>query len=90
MFQFTLSYISIILFCILFIYLFIYLYLYIIILYFFYFIDSIIKLDKPRPVNHNEIGKYFSAFKGTFYMPNEILKEEYPDDVLYLMSQNQQ
>ncbi|KAL6419621.1 hypothetical protein ACFW04_013707 [Cataglyphis niger] len=35
----------------------------------------------PKKINHMEIGRYFSSFAGTHYIPNESLKEEYPEDI---------
>ncbi|KAH0944414.1 hypothetical protein HN011_000897 [Eciton burchellii] len=46
--------------------------------------DLIEKIDYPRAISNNHIGKFFSEFKGTYYVPNEMLAYEYPDDVLYL------
>ncbi|XP_014485292.1 PREDICTED: F-box only protein 21-like [Dinoponera quadriceps] len=36
---------------------------------------------KPTWIDHREIGRYFSHFEGTHYMPNQKLLEEYPDDL---------
>ncbi|EZA52419.1 hypothetical protein DMN91_012079 [Ooceraea biroi] len=41
--------------------------------------------DVPVMNTDDIIGIYFSKFKGTCYMPNEMLANEYPDDVLYLL-----
>lgn len=34
----------------------------------------------PVAVNHPEIGKYFRMFNGKYYVPNDELRSEYPDD----------
>ncbi|EZA49872.1 hypothetical protein X777_11753 [Ooceraea biroi] len=41
-------------------------------------------VDKPEPINTDEIGRYFSNFNGSFYTPNEVLAKEYAEDVVYL------
>ncbi|RLU16006.1 hypothetical protein DMN91_011764 [Ooceraea biroi] len=45
---------------------------------------SLETVDKPEPINNDEIGKYFSNFNGSFYTPNEVLAKEYAEDVVYL------
>ncbi|XP_068679447.1 F-box only protein 21-like isoform X1 [Montipora foliosa] len=38
--------------------------------------------DPNQPFNpHPEIGKYFKGFNGTRYIPNECVRQQYPDDV---------
>jgi hypothetical protein len=44
-------------------------------------------MDKARPINNSRIGKYFSGFKRTHYVPNEMLANEYPEDVPYLSNE---
>ncbi|XP_029679081.1 F-box only protein 21-like isoform X2 [Formica exsecta] len=34
----------------------------------------------PKRINNIEIGRYFSSFKGTYYVPNESLRKHYPED----------
>ncbi|KAL6427801.1 hypothetical protein ACFW04_008319 [Cataglyphis niger] len=34
----------------------------------------------PKKINNIEIGKYFSSFEGTYYVPNENLRQYYPED----------
>ncbi|XP_035717515.1 F-box only protein 21-like [Vespa mandarinia] len=36
--------------------------------------------SKPRLINHYKIGRYFSYFKGTHYVPNEETSTKYPED----------
>jgi len=38
--------------------------------------------NEPSTINNRKIGHYFSEFKGTHYMPNEMLALEYPEDAL--------
>ncbi|XP_011336602.1 uncharacterized protein LOC105278875 isoform X3 [Ooceraea biroi] len=42
------------------------------------------KVVSPEPLKTDIVGIYFSKFKDTYYMPNKILANEYPEDVLYL------
>ncbi|XP_050459392.1 F-box only protein 21-like [Cataglyphis hispanica] len=37
-----------------------------------------------KEIDNIEIGKYFSYFEGNFYVPNENLKEHYPEDIAAL------
>jgi len=41
-----------------------------------------------RPISNSQIGEYFCEFKGIYYMPNEMLANEYPDDVLCLLNES--
>ncbi|KAL6427799.1 hypothetical protein ACFW04_008317 [Cataglyphis niger] len=34
----------------------------------------------PKEIDNMEIGRYFSNFEGTHYVPNESLRRLYPDD----------
>lgn len=38
--------------------------------------------DGQRTIDHCEIGRYFSHFEGTHYVPNESLEKIYPDDAV--------
>jgi len=40
----------------------------------------------PRPIENSRIGEYFSEFRETYYMPNAVLANQYPDDVSYLLN----
>ncbi|XP_050459381.1 F-box only protein 21-like isoform X2 [Cataglyphis hispanica] len=45
----------------------------------------------PKKINHMEIGRYFSNFERTHYIPNENLREEYPEDtaaIIKLLANN--
>jgi len=54
------------------------------------FISDFLELiDTKRPINNSRIGKYFSELKGTHYMPNEMLANEYPDYVSYEILSNE-
>lgn len=35
-------------------------------------------------INNVEIGRYFTKFVGTHYVPNETLEMLYPDDITFL------
>jgi len=35
----------------------------------------------PKWINNVEIGRYFSKFEGTYYVPNENLARNYPTDI---------
>lgn len=39
-----------------------------------------ISICQPRWIENIEIGRYFSRFEGTHYIPNESLAEKYPND----------
>ncbi|RLU16242.1 hypothetical protein DMN91_012002 [Ooceraea biroi] len=41
-------------------------------------------VDTPEPMNIDLLGIYFCKFNDIYYLPNEMLANEYPDDVLYL------
>ncbi|EZA55788.1 F-box only protein [Ooceraea biroi] len=45
------------------------------------------KVKTPQPLKNDVLGRYFSAFNGTHYIPNETVKRLYPDDLLYLTNQ---
>ena len=46
------------------------------------FIAVNLREDPNQPFNpHPEIGKYFKGFNGTRYIPNECVRQQYPDDV---------
>ncbi|XP_029679985.1 F-box only protein 21-like [Formica exsecta] len=34
----------------------------------------------PKKINNIEIGRYFTRFEGTYYVPNKSLREHYPND----------
>ncbi|XP_029677205.1 uncharacterized protein LOC115244007 [Formica exsecta] len=34
----------------------------------------------PKEIDNIEIGRYFSSFKGTYYVPNKSLRKHYPKD----------
>lgn len=42
--------------------------------------ENLIIMEEPVLTTHSEIGRYFKTFNGTFYVPNEELHSEYPDD----------
>lgn len=42
--------------------------------------ENLIIMEEPVLATHSEIGRYFKAYNGTFYVPNEELRSEYPDD----------
>lgn len=44
------------------------------------FISAAISLCRPQQINNGEIGKYFSKFEGTHYVPNRGLSRKYPYD----------
>lgn len=50
----------------------------------FFISDALQTVDIPTSINASEIGFYFEEFRDTYYMPNEMLANEYPDDLLYL------
>jgi len=54
---------------------------------FFLILDYLEKINKPKPLESKEIGKYFCEFKDTYYMPNEVLAIQYPSDVLCLSNE---
>jgi len=41
----------------------------------------------PRAINNNYNNKCFCEFKEIYYMPNEVLENIYPDDILYLSNE---
>lgn len=43
-----------------------------------------IKLCEPSEIRNVEIGRYFSSFNGLFYVPNENMSRNYPQDSEYL------
>ncbi|KAM0734481.1 F-box only protein 21 [Formica fusca] len=45
-----------------------------------YMPQSAISLCRPQQINNGEIGKYFSKFEGTHYVPNRGLSRKYPYD----------
>ncbi|EZA62827.1 F-box only protein [Ooceraea biroi] len=45
------------------------------------------KVKTPQLLKNDVLGRYFSEFNGTHYIPNETLKRIYPDDLLYLTNQ---
>lgn len=51
----------------------------------FFFISDNISICPPQWINNVEIGRYFSKFKGTHYVPNEILAERYPNDTAAIL-----
>lgn len=44
------------------------------------------KIDTPKPIKNDILGTFFCEFRGTYYMPNEMLAKQYPDDVSYLLN----
>jgi len=52
----------------------------------FFISDPINKLETPKSVGSAYIDCYFSEFKESYYMPNEMLAIEYPDDISYLIN----
>ncbi|XP_050465091.1 F-box only protein 21-like [Cataglyphis hispanica] len=42
--------------------------------------QSLLCICHPKQINNVEIGKYFSRFEGTHYVPNENLRQCYPED----------
>jgi len=46
-----------------------------------FFISDTLSICPPRWINNVEIGRYFSKFEGTHYVPNESLAKEYPTDM---------
>ncbi|XP_026825492.1 uncharacterized protein LOC113561976 [Ooceraea biroi] len=50
----------------------------------FFISEKLKEVDTPEPIDNYIIGKYFCEFKDTYYMPNKMLANEYPDDILYL------
>ncbi|XP_072757732.1 uncharacterized protein [Anoplolepis gracilipes] len=45
-----------------------------------------ISICPPQRIDNVEIGRYFSRFKGTHYVPNESLAEDYPEDGLAILN----
>ncbi|XP_050459364.1 uncharacterized protein LOC126855599 isoform X2 [Cataglyphis hispanica] len=43
-----------------------------------------VSICPSKEIDNIEIGKYFSYFEGNFYVPNENLKEHYPEDIAAL------
>ncbi|XP_050459385.1 F-box only protein 21-like [Cataglyphis hispanica] len=41
---------------------------------------------QPKKIDNIEIGKYFSNFEGTHYVPNETLRKHYPEDIAAILS----
>ncbi|XP_029677209.1 F-box only protein 21-like [Formica exsecta] len=39
-----------------------------------------LSISPPKRINNVEIGRYFSSFEGTYYVPNESLRKHYPED----------
>ncbi|XP_029673095.1 uncharacterized protein LOC115241468 [Formica exsecta] len=39
-----------------------------------------LSIRPPRKIKNIEIGRYFSRFEGTYYVPNESLRKRYPKD----------
>ncbi|XP_029677207.1 uncharacterized protein LOC115244009 [Formica exsecta] len=39
-----------------------------------------LSICSPKKINNIEIGRYFSSFEGTYYIPNESLRKHYPND----------
>ncbi|GFS36828.1 f-box only protein 21 [Nephila pilipes] len=42
--------------------------------------ENLIPDEERTPINHPDIGRYFEAFRGSYYLPNELKLQEYPDD----------
>lgn len=49
-------------------------------LYISFFLDDLIVADKPREINHCEVGKHFTHFNRTHYEPNEGKEKLFPED----------
>jgi len=38
-------------------------------------------LEKPRPqISHQHVGRHFTAFNGERFIPNDELRQRYPED----------
>jgi len=46
-----------------------------------FFILDLVSICSPIWIDNVEIGRYFSKFEGTHYVPNKNLAEKYPTDV---------
>ncbi|KAK0090464.1 hypothetical protein PV325_000128 [Microctonus aethiopoides] len=42
--------------------------------------ENLIITTSSNPVDHDEIGRYFYKYCGTYYLPNEEKEKEYPED----------
>jgi len=45
------------------------------------FILDMVSKCRPKWINNVEIGRYFSKFEGTYYVPNESLARNYPTNI---------
>lgn len=46
------------------------------------YISENLEIDKEsKPISHVKIGRYFEAYHGNFYLPNEQTLSEYPHDI---------
>ncbi|XP_015909735.1 F-box only protein 21 isoform X2 [Parasteatoda tepidariorum] len=43
--------------------------------------ENLVIDDVKTPITHMEIGRYFESFHGSYYLPNEQKRLEYPDDI---------
>lgn len=53
-----------------------------------FILDAISKCStskRSKLINNVEIGRYFSRFEGTHYVPLEFLAKEYPDDTAVII-----
>jgi len=42
---------------------------------------DLISIRTPKCIDNVEIGRYFSKFEGTHYVPNKSLAKKYPTDI---------
>ncbi|XP_046568601.1 F-box only protein 21-like [Haliotis rubra] len=42
--------------------------------------ENMLYTDSPHEIQHPEVGRYFQAFTGTYYIPNQEKHSEYQDD----------
>lgn len=46
--------------------------------------DDLVESYPPKWIEHNEIGRYFCNFEGSYYVPNNILTKHFPYDMAIL------
>lgn len=47
-------------------------------------LDDLVESYPPKWIEHNEIGRYFCNFEGSYYVPNNILTKHFPYDMAIL------